>query len=106
MPLIAGLGVAVVVVASGAAAAEPVIKTLAAVYGTPATHSTCDATAVIARVCDGKASCDVFAGNWMCGDPDYETPKTLDVVFTCGPAEARSVTAAEASVAHLSCAAD
>jgi hypothetical protein len=106
MWLRAGLGAVVVVSASGAAQAETPLKVLAAIYGTPATHHTCDATAVIARGCDGRTSCDVLAGNWLCGDPDYEVPKTLNIVFTCGPAEAHSVTAAEASLAHLSCGAD
>lgn len=105
MRLLAGLGM-LAVLASSAAQADTALKILAAVYGTPVTHHTCDATAVIARGCDGKTSCDVLAGNWLCGDPDYETPKTLDVVFTCGPAEARSVTAAEQSVAHLACGPD
>ena len=103
MRLAAGLGVALPALASSAAQTATALKILAAIYGTPATHHTCDATATIARGCDGKDVCDVLAGNWLCGDPDYQVPKTLTVVFTCGPAEARSVSAAEASVAHLSC---
>jgi hypothetical protein len=103
MRLVAGLGLVLAAMTSSTALTATPLKILVAIYGTPATHHTCDATAVIAHGCDGRTICDVLAGNWLCGDPDYEVPKTLDIVFTCGPAEARSVTAAEASVAHLAC---
>lgn len=100
--LIAGLALGGVL---GAAAAQTgdAIRTLAAIYGTPSQKRTCDATAAVARACDGKRTCDVLASNTLCGDPDYGTPKSLDVEYQCGPAVARSLTVFEQTDAHLSC---
>lgn len=89
--------------AAAPAAAEDVIRTLGAVYGTPSAQRTCDATAAVAAACDGKRSCDVAASNGLCGDPDYGTRKTLEVEYQCGPALARSASAPELSEAHLGC---
>ncbi len=91
------------VLALPVARAEDAIRTLGAVYGTPSARRTCDAAAAVASACDGKKTCDVFASNALCGDPDYGTPKTLDVEYLCGPAVAKSVTVPEATAAHLSC---
>lgn len=79
------------------------IKTLSAAYGTPSEQRTCDAKAAVAQACDGKKSCDVPAGNLLCGDPDFGTRKTLDIQYQCGLAVAKSVTAAEQTEARLSC---
>lgn len=85
------------------ASAEETIEVLNAVYGTPGTGRTCDATAVIRAACDGKTSCDVLVSNRLCGDPDFGTPKTLNLDYQCGPAVAKSLTAPELTAAHLSC---
>jgi hypothetical protein len=100
---VAGLGLAFAAVSAPATRADDVIKTLSALYGTPSEQRTCDATAALANACDGKKSCDVLAGNSLCGDPNPGTPKTLDVEYQCGPAVAKSLTASERSDAHLSC---
>lgn len=102
MAVIGGLGLGLTSLAVSPTRGD-VIKTLSAVYGTPSEQRTCDATAVVAGACDGKSSCDVLAGNSLCGDPNYGTPKTLDVQYQCGPAVAKSLTASEQSDAHLSC---
>lgn len=96
------LAAGLVTLASAAWGAE-VIHTLGAVYGTPATKHTCDATAVVAQACNGKTACNILASNALCGDPDYGTPKSLNVVFECGPALGRSVTAQEETEARLAC---
>ena len=100
----AGLGLLAAGIADcPAAGAEQVIKTLSALYGTSAAQRTCDATAVVGSACDGKKRCAVLASNALCGDPDFGTPKTLNLEYQCGPAIAKSVTAAEMTEAHLSC---
>jgi hypothetical protein len=100
---VAGLGLGFATVTAPATWADDVIKTLSALYGTPSEQRTCDATAAVADACDGKKSCDVRAGNSLCGDPNIGTPKTLDVEYQCGPAVAKSLTASEQRDAHLSC---
>lgn len=99
---IAGLGLGLMTLAVPPARGD-VIRVLGAVYGTPSEQRTCDATAAVAAVCDGKKSCDVLAANSLCGDPHYGTPKTLDVQYRCALAVAKSLTASEQSAAHLSC---
>src|ERR1700738_1669456 len=95
MSVVAVLGLGLTTPAVSQSPADDLIKTLGAVYGTPSQQRTCDATAVVAGACDGKKSCDVLAGNSLCGDPNYGTPKTLDLQYQCGPAVARSLTASE-----------
>ncbi len=103
MALLAGAGLAIAALGPARGAAAEAIKTLAAIYGTPSENRTCDATEAVARACDGKASCTVVAGNALCGDPDFGTPKSLNVEYQCGPAVAKSITAFEETEAHLRC---
>ena len=44
----------------------------------------CDAKAAVASQCDGLASCSVYAGNLLCGNPELGPVKTLAVEYACG----------------------
>ncbi|MFO1074546.1 MAG: hypothetical protein U1E17_18035 [Geminicoccaceae bacterium] len=44
----------------------------------------CDAREAVASQCDGRASCSVYAGNLLCGNPELGPPKTLAVEYACG----------------------
>ena len=89
--------------AGARARAGEVIRTLDAIYGNSSAKLTCDATVAVAKACDGKRKCDIPAGNALCGDPDFGTPKSLYVEYQCGPAVAKSITAFEQTDARLSC---
>lgn len=53
-----------------------------ALYGAKGT--TCDTTEAVAKTCAGMGSCEVAAGNTLCGDPLRGTVKELTVVYNCG----------------------
>lgn len=44
----------------------------------------CNATDIVARMCNGAERCVVAASDGLCGDPYYGARKSLTVVFACG----------------------
>ncbi len=61
---------------------EDRIRVLRAHYGEG--HHVCDATAYLARRCDGDYRCSFTTGNHMCGDPLRGVRKQLQVEWQCG----------------------
>jgi len=75
------------------------IKILDAIYGTT---KTCDPTARLRQLCDGKTLCSILVGSSLCGDPDYGRTKTLAVSYSCGPAQ-KSATQTDHNMLYLTC---
>ena len=87
--------------ASSSAFAAP-LKIKSAVYGTATTGRTCDATGVVAGMCDGRGACDVYSGNQLCSDPDVYVVKSINITFQCGRTTYRSW-ASEYTIARANC---
>jgi hypothetical protein len=86
-----------------AAAPQPQLHVLDAVYGNPERGRMCDATLPVAGQCDDRSTCVIAVSNGMCGDPDYGVPKRLFITFKCGRYPAQTVTVGEAAVVRLAC---
>jgi hypothetical protein len=103
--LVAALAVAFTVSAAPRALAQAeTIRILDATYGDATTRRLCDATSVVAALCDEKNACDIPIGNALCGDPAFGTPKQLHLAFKCGGSVPQLLIAAEPGRVHLVCA--
>jgi hypothetical protein len=65
----------------------------------------CDAGRQVRATCEGNASCEVSAGNGLCGDPARATYKELIVSYQCGR-DRHEARVPEGERAVLSCTAD
>jgi hypothetical protein len=70
-------------------------------YGS--TGGLCDATHAVMGVCGSQATCQITAGNALCGDPTPNVAKALTVSYMCGTAPYTTASIAEGQVLSLSC---
>jgi hypothetical protein len=79
------------------------VRIVDAVYGVLPTRQLCDATAVIAAICEGANPCAFLTSNALCGDPAPNVPKRLFLAFKCGVLPVQTLIAPEPSQVRLAC---
>ncbi|QTN27392.1 hypothetical protein HZ993_19270 [Rhodoferax sp. AJA081-3] len=84
-----------------ASSAGSKIKIDRATYRADVSHS-CLATGKVDELCNDKLTCSVLADNNLCGDPMFETSKTLIVEYSCGDI-GKLEQAAEGQKVYLRC---
>lgn len=72
-------------------------------YGDAGTDRLCDATRVIAALCNGQGRCTIPVSNSLCGDPAFGTPKKLHMAFKCVGSAPQLLVAAEPGTLRIGC---
>lgn len=89
---------------SEAKVASQPIQIVSSTYGKK--DKTCDARAYLAPRCAGRNRCEVMANNSICGDPNPDIIKQLDVIYRCNQGAIKHASAMEYLLVELTCEGD